>query len=180
MKNVQKLVLIPIERWDKIGDKIPVKEVTVKSVPQKNISHQKNHVSQIENMKVTDQQGMGKSQVHKEIQMFHFLTPRKKKEASKLFQLLTKHKIFSLTDDGEIIIKGKIVHQSNILELITHAVQNISSNPVGMKYFYKTLIKNNIPMRYISNKIGRKIMNKSLLEDTSSWRPPGHLNKEIV
>ena len=33
----------------------PVKKVTVKSVPQKNISHQKNHVSQIENMKVTDQ-----------------------------------------------------------------------------------------------------------------------------
>ena len=41
MKNVQKLVLIPIERWEKIGDKIPVKEVTMKSVPQKNISHQK-------------------------------------------------------------------------------------------------------------------------------------------
>ena len=150
-----------------------MKEVTVKAVTQENVPHQKNHISQVENVKVIDQQGMGKSQVQKETQMFHSLTPRKKKEVSKLFQLLTKLKLFSLSDDGELIIKGKIVHQSNILELITHALQNNSYTPVGMKYFYETLMKNNIPMRYISNKIGRKIMDKSLLENTSSWRPPG-------
>ena len=38
---------------------------------------------------------------------------------------------------GKLLSKEKNVHQSNILELITHAVQNSSSNPVGMKYFLK-------------------------------------------
>ena len=33
MKHVQKLVLVPIERWEKIGDNIPVKEITVKISP---------------------------------------------------------------------------------------------------------------------------------------------------
>ena len=32
MKNVQKLVLVPVERWEKIGDNIPMKQVSVTSV----------------------------------------------------------------------------------------------------------------------------------------------------
>ena len=69
--------------------------------------------------------------------------------------------------------KEKLLHDSNIVELITHAVQNVSSIPVGMKYFYTTLKKKNIPEKYISNKKGRKIMNKSFTHESSSWRPPG-------
>ena len=42
MKNVQKLVLVPVERWEKIGDNIPVKQVSVTSVIQKNVSHPTN------------------------------------------------------------------------------------------------------------------------------------------
>ena len=109
--------------------------------------------------------------------MFHFLPVEKRKKASKLFQYLTTHKIFRLTPDGEFIIKGKKVNDSNIVELITHAVDNISSEPIGMKYFYRKLKKNNVPNRYISNKIGKQIMNKSLSNETSTWRPPGRLNK---
>ena len=88
-----------------------------------------------------------------------------------------KFKIFSLTPDGEIIKDGKTLHDTNIVELITHAVQNVSSSPTGMKYFYQMLKKRNIPEKYIYNKNGRKIMNKSFLDETLSWRPPGHLNK---
>ena len=60
MKNIQKLVLIPIERWEKMGDKIPVKEVLVKSVPQMNVFDQKNHISQVKKVKLKNQQGWGK------------------------------------------------------------------------------------------------------------------------
>ena len=183
MKHIQKLVPVPIERWGKIGDNIPVKEITVKSVPQKNISHQKNHVSQVKTVKVKkvkrlkmkNQLGKGKKQT----QMFHFLTQEKKKKAHKLFHYVMKHKIFQLNQDGEIMQKEKTLHESNIVELITHAVENISSTPVGMKYFYRTLKRNKVPEKYISNKIGRKTMNKSLLDKTSAWRSPGHLNKNI-
>ena len=87
------------------------------------------------------------------------------------------YNIFSLNHNGEIVHNGKTIHYSNILELITHAVQNDSSSPKGMKYFYKTLKKNNIPERLILNKIGRKIMNVSLIDETSSWRPPGCLHE---
>ena len=154
-----------------------MKEVTVKSVPQKNVSYQKNHVSHVERVKLKNQQGWGKFLNLKQSLMFHFLTLEKRKKASKLFHYLTKHKIFAVNCDGEIIQNGKSLHESDIVKLITHAVENVSYTPIGMKYFYRTLKKNNIPQRYISNKMGRKIMNKSLLNETSTGRPPGHLNR---
>ena len=167
MKHVQKLVLVPVERWEKIGDKIPVKDVTVTTVPQKNISHQKNPVSQT--MKLKNQRGLGKRQVMKKTQMFHFLNQEKRNKATKLFQYLMKHKIFLFNNNGEIVQNEITLHDSNIIELITHAVQNVSSTPIAMKYFYKKLKDNNIPQRYVSNKKGRKIMNKSLPDETSEW-----------
>ena len=36
MKHIQKLVLVPIEKWEEIGDKSVVKEVSVKTVPLMN------------------------------------------------------------------------------------------------------------------------------------------------
>ena len=118
--------------------------------------------------------------------MFEYLPPKKKSKAIKLFKYITKYNIFHVNENGEIIKKGKTLRNSNIEELITHAVNGISSFPVGVEYFYKTLKKKNIPDRYISNKNGRKIMDKngrkimdkSFQNETSRWRPPGRLNKQ--
>ena len=76
MKYVQKLVLIPVERWEKIGDNIPVKEVLVKSVSQMNVSQvplqkKKTHTSQMKRVK--NQKGLGTGVFQKETLMFHFL-----------------------------------------------------------------------------------------------------------
>ena len=63
MKYVQKLVLVSVERWEKIGDNIPVKEVLVKSVSQTNVSQvpqqkkKKTHSSQMKRVK--NQEGLG-------------------------------------------------------------------------------------------------------------------------
>ena len=73
--------------------------------------------------------------------MFHFLTPEERKKAFKLFQYLIKYKNFSLNQDGEIIQHGKTLNKSNIVELISHAVDNVSSNLIGMKYFYQIFKK---------------------------------------
>ena len=178
MKHIQKLVLVPVERWEKIGDNIPVKEVVIETAPQKNIFQEKNHVSQVKKVKVKNQQGSGKHQSLKQIPMFHFLIPEKRKKATEMFKYLMKYRIFKLNDNGEIIRNRKTVHDSNILELIKHAVENDSSTPIGMKYFYQTLKKNNIPEEYVVNKIGRKIINKSFRNETSLWRPPGVLNRK--
>ena len=121
--------------------------------------------------RVKNQQGLGKTLHLKQTLMFHFLTPEKRKKAMKLFEYLIRYKFFTLNSYGEIIQNGKNIHDSNILELIAHAVQNDSSTPIGMKYFYKMLKKKNIPEKYISNKMGRKIMNKSLYHETLKWRP---------
>ena len=180
MKYVQKLVLVPIERWEKIGDNIPVKQVTVKTVPppqKKNTSPVKNPIHPVESVKVKNQKGLGKNVLPKTSPMFHFLNREKRNQATRLFLYLLKHKIFSLNSDGEIIRNGETLHDSNLIQLISHAVQNDSFKPIGMKYFYTMLKKKNIPEKYVSNKYGIKIMNKSLSPETSRWRPPGHLNK---
>ena len=48
MKNIQKLVLVPIEKWEKLGLKEPVKEILVKTVPLKDQSFQKKPISSSE------------------------------------------------------------------------------------------------------------------------------------
>ena len=47
--------VVPIEKWEKLGLKEPVKEVSVKTVPLKDQSFQKKAISQVKN-----QQGQGK------------------------------------------------------------------------------------------------------------------------
>ena len=39
-----------------------------------------------------------------------------------------------------------MIPNSNVIELITHAIQNDKSNLIGMKTFYKILAKANIPI----------------------------------
>ena len=54
MNNIKKLVLVPIEKWEKLGIKEPVKEVSVKTVPLKDQAFQKKAISEVKN-----QQGQG-------------------------------------------------------------------------------------------------------------------------
>ena len=54
MKNIQKLVLVPIKKWEKLGLKEPVKEILVKQFLFKDQSFQKKAISQVKN-----QQGQG-------------------------------------------------------------------------------------------------------------------------
>ena len=88
---------------------------------------------------------------------------------------LDTNKILRWNDDGEIVHKGNIIKKSNILQLVEHAIQNDKSTPKGMKLFYKTLGKNNIPKELISNKVGLNIINKMSKQDIHGWRPPGRL-----
>ena len=77
----------------------------------------------------------------KKTQMFHFLTQEKRKKATKLFEYLTRNKIFVLNKDGELIVKGQTLQGSNVIELITHAVQNTTHKPVGNKLFLPNIEK---------------------------------------
>ena len=54
-----------------------------------------------------------------------FPNSEKRTKAMKLFEYLIRYKFFTLNSHGEIIQNGKNIHDSNILELIAHAVQMI-------------------------------------------------------
>ena len=175
MKNIQKLVLVPIEKWEKITDKDAVKEITVKKVHQTNLSPSTNILPPVKIVK--NQKSLGKSTTSKTTKMFPFLSLKNRHKASNLFHYLDRKKIIKWNNNGEIVYKGHVIKNSNIIQLIKHAIQNESSKPAGMNFFYKRLVMSNIPHKLISNKLGLNIMNKSLQQDKYVWRPPGYVNK---
>ena len=170
MKNIQKLVLVPIEKWEKLGLKEPVKEILVKTVPLKDQSFQKKAISQVKN-----QQGQGIQKKMMILQKFPQLSLIKKNKGLELLKLLRKNDNIKFNKKGEICYKGKLLKRSNVYDLINHAIHTNRSHPVQMKNFYKILAKIVIPNKLIKNKEGRNIMNKEIHDIYTRWRPPGCL-----
>ena len=80
---------------------------------------------------------------------------------------------------GEIYYKSKKVLNSNIGELIKHAINNSKSQPTGMTKFYKILAILGVPQYLILNRKGKAIIEDYLKENKYTWRPPGNLNVNI-
>ena len=162
---------VPIEKWEKLGIKEPVKEVSVETLPLKDQSFQKKAISQVKN-----QQGQG---IQKKIiipQKFPQLSLIKKNKGVELLKLLRKNDNIKLNKKGEICYKGKLLKKSNVYDLINHAIHTNKSHPTHMKNFYKIFAKILIPNKLIKNKEGRNIMNKEIHHIDTRWRPPGRLN----
>ena len=170
MKNIQKLVLVPIEKWEKLGIKESMKEVSVKTVPLKDQSIQKKAISQVKN-----QQGQGISKKMMIPQKFHQLSLTKSKKGLELLKILRKNVNIKMNKKGEICYKGKLLKKSNVYELINHAIHSHKNPPMYMRTFYKILAKIMIPNKLIRNKEGKNIMNKEIIGGDSGWRPPGRL-----
>ena len=166
----EKLVLAPIEKWEKLGLKEPVKEILVKTVPLKDQSFQKKPISQVKN-----QQGQGIQKKMMIPQKFPQLSLIKKNKGLELLKLLRKNDNIKFNKKGEICYKGKLLKRSNVYDLINHAIHTNRSHPVHMKNFYKILAKIVIPNKLIKNKEGRNIMNKAIHDIDTRWRPPGCL-----
>ena len=97
MKNVQKLVLVPIEKWEKLGQKNePVKEVLVKTVPLKDILPQmkvqvKNQLPQMK-VKKNIQLGQGTVTTQSKQQIFPHTSLNKRNKSLSLLYYLKKYK----------------------------------------------------------------------------------------
>ena len=165
MKNIQKFVLVPIEKWEKLGLKEPVKEILVKTVPLKDQSFQKKPISQVKN-----QQGQGIQKKMMIPQNFLQLSLIKKYKGLEVLKLLRKNDNIKFNKKGEICYKGKLLKRSNVYDLINHAIHTNRSHPVHMKKFYKILAKIVIPNKLIQNKEGRNIMNKAVHDIDTRWR----------
>ena len=150
MKNVQKLVLVPIEKWEKLGQKNePVKEVLVKTVPLKDqLPQMKAQVkNQFPQMKVERniQLGQGTVTTSSEHQIFPHTSLKKRNKSLSLLYYLKKNKKIKWNKKGEIFYKRKIFPGTNIKHLVEHAVHNNKNRPHGIKTFYRILAKSNVP-----------------------------------
>ena len=170
MKNIQKLVLVPIEKWEKIGIKESVKEVSVKTVPLKDQAFQKKAISRVKN-----QLGQGMMKKMTIPQKIHQSSQTKSKKGLELLKILRKNANIKINKQGEICYKGKLLKKSNVYELINHAIHSNKNPPMHMRSFYKILAKSMIPNKLIRNKEGKNIMNKVMHDGDSAWRPPGRL-----
>ena len=185
LNHVQKLVLIPLEEWEKIRDKNmrEIKQVAVSlPVPKKvNISLMNQKMNQkMKEKKDQDQKGGGKTHQNQKVsmkKMLENLSPLKKNRALSLLRYIKKSKIISWNSQFELKLKDKVVPKSNIYMLINHAVEKKSSKPVGMKMFYEALFQLDIPKFIIVNKVGHKIIKKIKNNRNILWRPPGKLDK---
>ena len=133
----------------------------------------------ITSMKVQgkNQLGQGIVTTSLEYQIFPYMSLKKRNKSLSLLYYLRKNKDIKWNKKGEILYKGKILPETNIIHLIKHAMQNDKSRPHGVKAFYRILAKANIPKKLISNKEGKHLMEKVLHEKKIEWRPPGRLNK---
>ena len=177
MKFSQKLVLVPIEEWEKIKDKKSTEKNQIVTVNRLTLSQQKVPVHQkIVNqnpMKAMKQKGMGV--LENSIQKIS--NPYKERIIS-LLRYLKKNPNISWNKNFEFQFKNKTFTNSNIIKLLKHAVHKSYSKPKAMKEFYITLSTLSIPKYILVNKKGRSIIRKKLTEKNDKWRPPGKLVKQ--
>ena len=119
MHHTQKLVLLPLEDWEKIKDK-HMKEVKQVTVPLQKV---------VKVQTPSFQKGMGKilkkNQVEKKLKwMIECLTPEKSNKAQTLLRCVEKDNNMTWNDDGEFKYKGKVIQNSDIKKLIIHTLWN--------------------------------------------------------
>lgn len=91
----------------------------------------------------------------------------KQKRMMSIYKQLVRGNLLQWNTKGEIVVKGKTYKGSNILKLLKLAVSNSGEKLPGRSAFYKVLSKLNVPQSLDSN---RTELNRS-----SKWRPPGKL-----
>ena len=106
------------------------------------------------------QKGMGeKKKKSMKSQIFLYLSPKKRSKGLSLLRHLENNENLSWDKKGEIIYKGKLIPNSNILTLINHTIHdNDTSEPIGMKSFYKVLENSNVLRILIENKKGKHLV----------------------
>ncbi|GFT38280.1 uncharacterized protein NPIL_531701 [Nephila pilipes] len=70
------------------------------------------------------------------------------------------------TPDKELIVDGKIIRNTNIINLITHLVRDRKKKPLGFDFFNEVLKRKNFPSSYIKNKY---LKTKILYAKPLSW-----------
>lgn len=90
----------------------------------------------------------------------HF-SPSYRKNAAKLLKYLRKSKKVAYNNKLEVIYMGKVLENSNIIDLIEHALSRRNRNAIpAMTRFYRILKIVNVPIDLVKNPLGKIVMNK--------------------
>ena len=186
MRHVNKLVLVPLEEWEKVKGKNKddmYQQVTVSppalpnQTPQQNLNKVDPSMVTNLNTRMKSQKGMGKLNLKMKLEnKLRALSPSKRERALSLLRYINNSKVISWNDKWSLVYNGKVLHNSNIQKLISHAVQNSNEKPEGMKTFYKALSEINVPNIIVKNYKGKKIMEKYIKKKDDKFRPPGVLD----
>ena len=194
MKYVRKLMLVPVEEWEKIRKQQPkitqVASVEVEQSPQmKNmkVMNSGKNVTIKKNMKQTMKQKLRqrmkkrlkervkeKKNIKKIKWIINALPKKYKSKGFSLLRYVTRNYNMKWEPDGTFKYKNKIIPKSNILHLVLHALlKNITQEPPGMKEFYEGLMDVNVPEYLIANDVGRELIMGD--GEDQDWGPIGEL-----
>ena len=187
MKYVQKLVLVPIEEWEKLKKEIPKVnqlpniQVEVKKLPPKKklMKSGKNRVMEKQIVKQTlKQKKMKKKKKINQVKWIIDALPEKyKAKAFSLLRYITRNYNMKWTSDGIFKYKYKIIPNSNILHLVLHTLlKNIDEKPAGINGIYQGLTEVNVSEYLLANKLGKNII-LGQGEDID-WGPLGELQSK--
>lgn len=186
MTHINKLVLVPLDEWQRIkGSNVKEgKQVVTVSLPvQKKVNpHPLNqekvadpqHLASVMKTQKKIQQGLGKDKSLVK-QLSKYLPPSRRERGTSLVRYIGKNNVLSWNKDWKLIYKNNIIPDSDIRKLIRHAVLDSDKQLKGMKTFYKGLSEMDIPKIMIANKKGRQLFKKYKTEKHSQFRPPGNL-----
>ena len=182
---MQKIALVPLKQWEKIkGPKIQVKEVTVSQAAQKvvNFNPQKKNLQMNQKGKgkiVQKKEKKKKKEEEKEkIILTNYKNIKQESRAMSLMRYIKRNEDIVKSKNGEFQYKNKVIPNSSIQKLISHATSDDQTKPDGMKLFYQALSYANVPTFLIVNKIGKSIMKKTRNKIVDKWRPPGILDRK--
>jgi len=99
------------------------------------------------------------------------IAPRRyKEEAENIINFLKNHTdILGWNSNGEIIYKGTLLPETNIVKLIDDVLRKRKKSPIGSKTFYNALNEINLPHNYVINK---KVFSKNIMHtnmNDNSW-----------
>lgn len=92
-----------------------------------------------------------------------------KAEAAKIINFIKKNKnIIAWSPRKEIIIKGKLISDTNIVNLINYLLRNRKTTPRAEKDFYDVLTQNGLPRNLVKNKYV-KLSEKKMYAKPTVW-----------
>lgn len=99
-----------------------------------------------------------------EEQVIKSVSDKMQKKAGLLLEHLKKTKVIKWNDDGEISYRGKMIPDSNIVDLVTNTMKTKSrkgfASPIGTDEFAQALKETKVPKDYIQNPNIIKAMEK--------------------